>query len=93
MKKLCENLRSNKFIIKGENNNYKVYYKGVIVAESPDSGIADYIAKEYGALNARIAGGIEGIIERTEANTKQELLKLNFGGTDGIVDHGADQVN
>ena len=83
MRKLVDSLQNTKYTIKSEAGIHRVYFKRVIVAECPEESIADYIAKEHGALNLRIANSIHNMIERTEANVKQEVLNLTTGEDNG----------
>lgn len=82
LKKLCDELRNENFFIVKSGDCHKIFYKKVIIAHVPDEQLAEHIAKEYGGLNVRMAEQIEGLIIQIEANAKQELLNLNFGGHD-----------
>lgn len=85
---MCEDLKRKEYKIKPQGGMYKVYHKGVVLADSPEESLADYIAKEYSYVDMRIAKSIEDLIERTEAQVKENLLNLNFGANDGFGTNG-----
>jgi hypothetical protein len=81
--KLCDELRNENFFIQKSGDYHNIFYKKVILCHVPDDEqLAEHIAREYGALSARMAEHIEGIIEQIEAHAKQEMLNLKFGGHD-----------
>lgn len=82
LKRLAEELRNTDFHIIPDGDYHKIFYKKVILASVPEAGLAEKIAREYGALNARLAEQIETMVDHIEANAKQQLLNLNFGGSD-----------
>jgi hypothetical protein len=78
--KLADELRKTKYIIKEAGDYHRIFYKKVIIASVPEENLAEHIAREYDALNERMAKQIDSLIEQMEASAKQKLLNLDFGG-------------